>query len=164
MVVEAVASLSTAWMRRSPALLGFGGDSAVELLSAAVVLRRFYRPAQEPQAVWLRVPAPMLLSSVPQYSDRSQVNRQRHCINSTLRVFRTGLGGRAGTAAPKGVVCDPTQPLRDCLRCAKPQNREMIDCYPRSGRMTRYPSRWLRSRELCVLRVSSMAACCYSWS
>jgi divalent metal cation (Fe/Co/Zn/Cd) transporter len=29
-------------MSRSPALLGFGGDSAVELLSAAVVFRRFY--------------------------------------------------------------------------------------------------------------------------
>ena len=34
-------------MARSPALLGFGGDSAVELLSAAVVLRRFYRPSDE---------------------------------------------------------------------------------------------------------------------
>jgi divalent metal cation (Fe/Co/Zn/Cd) transporter len=32
-------------MARSPALLGFGGDSAVELLSAAVVFRRFYLPA-----------------------------------------------------------------------------------------------------------------------
>jgi divalent metal cation (Fe/Co/Zn/Cd) transporter len=41
MVVEAVVSLSAAWMARSPALLGFGGDSAIELLSAAVVLHRF---------------------------------------------------------------------------------------------------------------------------
>ena len=41
MVVEAVVSLSAAWMARSPALLGFGGDSAIELLSAVVVLRRF---------------------------------------------------------------------------------------------------------------------------
>ena len=32
-------------MARSPALLGFGGDSAVELLSAAVVLWRFYSPS-----------------------------------------------------------------------------------------------------------------------
>src|SRR5277367_1959039 len=38
MTVEAVVSLGAAWMARSPALLGFGGDSAVELLSAAVVL------------------------------------------------------------------------------------------------------------------------------
>jgi divalent metal cation (Fe/Co/Zn/Cd) transporter len=37
MSVEAVVSLSAAWMAHSPALLAFGGDSAVELLSAAVV-------------------------------------------------------------------------------------------------------------------------------
>jgi divalent metal cation (Fe/Co/Zn/Cd) transporter len=46
MSVEAVVSLSAAWMARSPALLGFGGDSAVELLSAAVVLWRFYSPSR----------------------------------------------------------------------------------------------------------------------
>jgi divalent metal cation (Fe/Co/Zn/Cd) transporter len=46
MCVEAVVSLSAAWMARSPALLGFGGDSAVELLSAAVVLWRFYSPSR----------------------------------------------------------------------------------------------------------------------
>jgi divalent metal cation (Fe/Co/Zn/Cd) transporter len=39
-------SLGAAWMARSPALLGFGGDSAVELLSAAVVLWRFYSPSR----------------------------------------------------------------------------------------------------------------------
>jgi divalent metal cation (Fe/Co/Zn/Cd) transporter len=42
MSIEAVVSLGAAWMARSPALLGFGGDSAVELLSATVVLRGFY--------------------------------------------------------------------------------------------------------------------------
>jgi hypothetical protein len=46
MSVEAVVSLGTAWMTRSPALLAFGGDSAVELLSAAVVFWRFYAPSQ----------------------------------------------------------------------------------------------------------------------
>ena len=50
MSVEAAVSLGAAWMARSPALLGFGGDSAVELLSAAVVLRRFYLPSQEAHA------------------------------------------------------------------------------------------------------------------
>jgi divalent metal cation (Fe/Co/Zn/Cd) transporter len=45
MTVEAAVSLGAAWAARSPALLGFGGDSAVELLSAAVVLRRFYLPS-----------------------------------------------------------------------------------------------------------------------
>ena len=46
MSVEAVVSLGAAWAARSPALLGFGGDSAVELLSAAVVLWRFYSPSR----------------------------------------------------------------------------------------------------------------------
>jgi divalent metal cation (Fe/Co/Zn/Cd) transporter len=41
MAVEAFASLVGAWMARSPALLGFGGDSAIELFSAVVVFWRF---------------------------------------------------------------------------------------------------------------------------
>ena len=41
MSVEAVVSLSAAWMAHSPALLAFGGDSTIELLSAAVVYWRF---------------------------------------------------------------------------------------------------------------------------
>jgi divalent metal cation (Fe/Co/Zn/Cd) transporter len=41
MSVEASISLSAAWMARSPALLAFGGDSAVELVSATIVLWRF---------------------------------------------------------------------------------------------------------------------------
>ncbi|MGB0035203.1 MAG: cation transporter [Candidatus Acidiferrales bacterium] len=41
MSIETGVSLFAAWMARSPALLAFGGDSAVELLSAAVVLWRF---------------------------------------------------------------------------------------------------------------------------
>jgi divalent metal cation (Fe/Co/Zn/Cd) transporter len=41
MTVEAVVSLVASWKARSPALLAFGGDSAIELFSAAVVLRRF---------------------------------------------------------------------------------------------------------------------------
>ena len=45
MSIEAVVSLGAAWMARSPVLLGFGGDSAVELLSATVVLWRFYSPS-----------------------------------------------------------------------------------------------------------------------
>jgi divalent metal cation (Fe/Co/Zn/Cd) transporter len=42
MSVEAAVSLFAAWRARSPALLAFGGDSAIELLSAAVVLWRFH--------------------------------------------------------------------------------------------------------------------------
>jgi divalent metal cation (Fe/Co/Zn/Cd) transporter len=41
MSLEAVVSLFAAWRARSPALLGFGGDSAIELFSAVVVLWRF---------------------------------------------------------------------------------------------------------------------------
>ncbi|PYT91358.1 MAG: hypothetical protein DMG41_01945 [Acidobacteria bacterium] len=41
MVVEACLSVSAACIARSPALLAFGADSAIELLSAAVVLWRF---------------------------------------------------------------------------------------------------------------------------
>jgi len=46
MTIEAAVSLGAAWFARSPALLGFGGDRAVELLSAAVVLWRFYSPSR----------------------------------------------------------------------------------------------------------------------
>jgi len=41
MSAETVVSLSAAWMAHSPALLAFGGDSAIELLSAVVVYWRF---------------------------------------------------------------------------------------------------------------------------
>lgn len=41
MSTEVGVALGAAWAARSPALLGFGGDSAVELFSAIVVLWRF---------------------------------------------------------------------------------------------------------------------------
>jgi len=41
MTVEAVVSLFASWKARSPALLAFGGDSAIELFSALVVLWSF---------------------------------------------------------------------------------------------------------------------------
>jgi len=41
MTAEAGVALASAWKARSPALLGFGGDSLIELLSAAVVFWRF---------------------------------------------------------------------------------------------------------------------------
>jgi divalent metal cation (Fe/Co/Zn/Cd) transporter len=50
MSVEAAASLSAAWVVRSPALLAFGGDSAIELLSAAVVVWRFRAHTAQEQA------------------------------------------------------------------------------------------------------------------
>ena len=47
MTTEAAVSLSAAWMANSPALLAFGGDSAIELLSAVAVLWRFRASAPE---------------------------------------------------------------------------------------------------------------------
>lgn len=47
MSIEAVLSLWSAWTARSPALAAFGGDSAVELMSAVVVLWRFRSHASE---------------------------------------------------------------------------------------------------------------------
>ena len=41
MSIEAIVALGAAWSARSSALLGFGGDSAIELFSAVVVLWRF---------------------------------------------------------------------------------------------------------------------------
>src|SRR3984893_12840371 len=41
MTVEAIVALGAAWTAQSPALLGFGGDSAIELFSAIIVLWRF---------------------------------------------------------------------------------------------------------------------------
>ena len=41
MILEAGGSLLAAWKAHSPALIAFGGDSLVELLSASVVLWSF---------------------------------------------------------------------------------------------------------------------------
>jgi divalent metal cation (Fe/Co/Zn/Cd) transporter len=50
MAVEAVVSLVTAWSSHSPALFAFGGDSLIELLSAAVVFWRFRFELNEARA------------------------------------------------------------------------------------------------------------------
>src|SRR6266702_8276593 len=48
--VEAVVSLAAAWNSHSPALFAFGGDSLIELLSAAVVFWRFRFELNEARA------------------------------------------------------------------------------------------------------------------
>jgi len=50
MSVETGVSLWAAWRASSPALLAFGGDSAIELLSATVVLWRFRRHLSDERA------------------------------------------------------------------------------------------------------------------
>jgi divalent metal cation (Fe/Co/Zn/Cd) transporter len=47
MSVEAAVSLFAAWRASSPSLLAFGGDSAIELFSAVVVLWRFRTTVHE---------------------------------------------------------------------------------------------------------------------
>jgi divalent metal cation (Fe/Co/Zn/Cd) transporter len=62
MTVETAVSLAAAWMARSPALLAFGGDSAIELLSAIVVLWRFRSHAvqEESETLAARIAAVLL--------------------------------------------------------------------------------------------------------
>ena len=50
MIVEATVSLVAAWRAHSPALLAFGGDSAIELCSAIIVLWRFRASAEHEHA------------------------------------------------------------------------------------------------------------------
>jgi divalent metal cation (Fe/Co/Zn/Cd) transporter len=63
MTIEAIVGLAAAWAAKSSALLGFGGDSAVELLSAIVVLWRFRATsdsAQEAERLAARVAGGLL--------------------------------------------------------------------------------------------------------
>jgi divalent metal cation (Fe/Co/Zn/Cd) transporter len=74
MTIEAAISLTSAWKARSPALLAFGGDSAIELLSAMAVLWRFRvhvepekaekRAARVPGALLFVLSAYVLVASV----------------------------------------------------------------------------------------------------
>src|SRR5437667_4274641 len=50
MTAEAAVSLGAAWISHSPALVAFGGDSVIELLSAAVVFWRFRFELNEARA------------------------------------------------------------------------------------------------------------------
>ena len=52
MSVEAIVALATAWTAGSPALVGFGGDSAIELLSALVVFWRFRSDSPQAEEAW----------------------------------------------------------------------------------------------------------------
>ena len=63
MSLEALAALAAAWIARSPALLGFGGDSVIELVSAIVVLWRFRTQSDSAKAEkWVaRVAGALLL-------------------------------------------------------------------------------------------------------
>jgi len=64
MSVEALVSLFAAWRAQSPALLAFGGDSAIELFSAVVVLWRFRASAAhaDPERRAVRVAGALLFA------------------------------------------------------------------------------------------------------
>ena len=62
MSVEALVSLGTAWTSHSPALLAFGGDSLIELLSAAVVFWRFRFKLREERAARIAGGLPFALA------------------------------------------------------------------------------------------------------
>lgn len=61
MAVEAVVALAAAWSARSPALFGFGGDSAIELLSAIVVLWRFSAGSSRAEKIAAKTAGVLLL-------------------------------------------------------------------------------------------------------
>lgn len=62
MSLEALAALAAAWVAQSPALLGFGGDSVIELFSAIIVLWRFrsHREAAQAEKLAARVAGGLL--------------------------------------------------------------------------------------------------------
>src|SRR5258708_31767314 len=62
MIVEACVSLSAAWIARSPALLAFGGDHAIQTLSAGGVLCRL-RGHSQPRQV--QRPAARISAALP---------------------------------------------------------------------------------------------------
>lgn len=50
MTLEVIVALGAAWTAKSSALLGFGGDSAIELFSAVIVLWRFRSKSNSAEA------------------------------------------------------------------------------------------------------------------
>jgi divalent metal cation (Fe/Co/Zn/Cd) transporter len=62
MSVEAVVSLFAAWRASSPSLVAFGGDSAIELFSAVVVLRRFRAAHEDAERQAARVAGALLFA------------------------------------------------------------------------------------------------------
>ena len=60
MSVEAIVALATAWAAGSPALVGFGGDSVIELLSALVVFWRFRSDSPQAEKIVARIAGGLL--------------------------------------------------------------------------------------------------------
>lgn len=81
MTIEAAVSLGSAWYARSPALFAFGGDSLVELLSAAVVLWRFRFALGEARAARIAggllfvLAALVVLTSVLEFTGHREARR-----------------------------------------------------------------------------------------
>ena len=88
MSVEAVVSIGAAWHAHSPALFAFGGDSSIELLSAAVVLWSFRFELNEARAarfaggLLLMLAGLVALTSVLNFFGYREA--QRSFVNRTL--------------------------------------------------------------------------------
>src|SRR5438046_10691895 len=83
MAVEAVVSLAAAWNSHSPALFAFGGDSLVEVLSAAVVFWRFRFELNEGRAARI---AGALLAGLTHHG--RAVGQAGHGTGTRIRVSR----------------------------------------------------------------------------
>jgi hypothetical protein len=90
MSVEATVSLFAAWWAGSPALLAFGGDSAIELFSAVVVLWRFRTTAHENAGSRAAHVAGALLFALAAYvpiGQNQQFRLAEQCIHKTFLVL-----------------------------------------------------------------------------
>jgi hypothetical protein len=98
MTVEAVVSLAAAWNSHSPALFAFGGDSLVELLSAAVVFWRFRFDLKEARAA--RIALPWISRGAAEFrGNRNPAGRRSW--NALARRSETTLGSHYFECRPE---------------------------------------------------------------
>jgi hypothetical protein len=105
MSVEALVSLFAAWRAGSPALLAFGGDSAIELFSAVIVLWRF-RATDAHEDVEKRVAsvAGALLFVLAAFVAISSVTRSAGLYRTQAHGFRHRNSG--GCRSRNAVTCE----------------------------------------------------------
>ncbi len=118
MTLEAVISLVSAWNSRSTALLTFGGDSLVELLSSAVVFWRFRFAFDEARAG--RIAGALLyalsglvaLASVLNFVGYRETRESlvgmagRRSRDALARQPETAIGSRHVERRPQGRCCE----------------------------------------------------------
>ena len=113
MSAEAIVSLGTAWTSDSPALLAFGGDSLIELLSAAVVFWRFRfalgeaRAARIAGGLLFALAGVVLLTSVLNFFGYREAQRSLVGIGILLAaaVMMPWLASRKTKVGTRNVQC-----------------------------------------------------------